>query len=141
MNLAERAAATQATWNTYRGVPHCWRGTTCIHVMREHLVLFGHDIIPVPEFNTKKGAREAMEAMGASSLSELLPILGLAEILPSEMIVGDIAILPGDAGRTDGIRGAVAIYAGQKFMGWHGAAEGFCDIDDVMPHVTAAFRV
>ena len=79
--------------------------------------------------------------MGADSLPNLCRTLGLEEITPSKMRVGDVAILPGDGGRIDGIRAAVTICAGSKFMGWHGAAEGFQMIADVMPHVKAAFRV
>lgn len=138
MNLAERAAATQATWDAWRGVPFSWSGATCIHVMADHLANMGRDAPVIPAFRTKKGAREAFDFAG---LAEALDSLGLERIAPASMWVGDIGIIPGDAARIDGIRGAIAICAGNKFIGWHGAAEGFRDIDNIMPHVKVAFRV
>lgn len=142
MNLAERAAATQITKDAFWGVPHSWARITCVHLLHDHLVIFGHDVPVVPNFRTKKGAREALKAMGATSLPSLLKGLGLEEIPPAKMLVGDVAIVPGEGNRTDGIRGAIAISAGNgKFMGWHEAAEGFTIIDDILPHAKAAFRV
>lgn len=141
MNLAQRAAATRATYVKYLGRPFSWRGGTCVHVLRFHLRKMGHRPPAMPQFRSAIGAETALRAQGAADLAGLMRGLGIPEIAPSEMIIGDVAILPGDDGRTDGIFGAVVICAGNKFMGWHGAGEGFEAIDDVLPHVKAAFRV
>jgi hypothetical protein len=140
MNLAERAAATQATYNRYLAKPFSWRGATCVHVLRFHLRQMGHRPPPMPQFRSAIGATTALKAQGVHGLPGLCMKLGLAPIAPAEMIVGDVAIVPGDDGRTDGIFAALVICAGNKFMGWHGAADGFQPIDDLMPHVKTAFR-
>lgn len=142
MNLAQRAAATRSTWESFRGVPLRWNGATCAHVLHDHLINAGHTPPAVPTFRTKKGAREALAAMGVANLVDVPRMLGLEEITPASMVVGDIGLLPGDGNRTDGIRAAIAICAGNgKFMGWHGAAEGFRIIGNILPHVKAAFRI
>lgn len=141
MNLAERAAATQQTFNAFKGEPFDWRHASCANLLATHLSNMGHPVPPMPPMGTKKAAREALKAMGASSLLKLPAVLGLEEIAPAKMLVGDIAVLPGEDGRTDGIRGAIVIAAGNgKFMGWHEAGEGLRMIDNALPHVKAAFR-
>lgn len=140
MNLAERAAATKATYNRFLGKPFSWRGGTCIHVLRFHLRQMGHRPPVIPQFRSAIGAATALKSQGVDDLPGLCRKLGLVEITPAAMIIGDVAILPGDDGRIDGIMGALVICAGNKFMGWHGAGEGFEPIDDLAPHVKAAFR-
>lgn len=140
MNLAQRAAATQATYDRFLGKPFSWCGATCVHVLRYHLRQMGHRPPPMPQFRSAVGAATALKAQGVDDLPGLCRKLGLIEILPSEMIVGDVAILPGDDGRTDGLYAAIVICAGNKFMGWHGAGEGFEPIDGLLDHVTGAFR-
>lgn len=140
MNLAQRAAATQATFNAFRGVPFDWRHASCAHLLSAHLVNTGHDAPAVPDFATAAAAKRALKEMGAASLPGLMDVLGLKRIRPADMLVGDIAVVPGQKGRTDGINGAIVICAGNKFMGWHEAGEGLQMIDNVIPHVKAAFR-
>lgn len=141
MNLAQLAAATQATFNAYRGVPFNWRHASCAHLLAAHLANVGRAAPEVPEFSSAAQAKRALKAMGASSLSGLMDVLGLERIRPAEMRVGDVAIVPGQKGRTDGINGAIVICAGNKFMGWHEERDGLTTIDDILPHVKAAFRV
>lgn len=74
--------------------------------------------------------------MGAGNLTELMSNLGLMEIGAAEMIVGDVAILPGDDNFD-----ALTICAGNKFMGFHEQAEGFASMEVHRPAIKAAFRV
>lgn len=135
--LAKRAAATQKTFDKFRGVPFSWEGASCAHLLRSHLRNMGHRPPKMPKFQSAVGAARALKGMGADNLSGLCLVLGLIEIPPAKAIVGDVAVLPGEDGPFD----AIVICAGNgKFMGWHGAAEGLQMIDDVMPHVIAAFR-
>lgn len=136
MNLAQRAAVTQATWDKYRGKPFDWKGATCVHVLRSHLRAMGHKPPKMPSFQSPVGARRALKAMGADDLAGLMRGLGLMEILPAEMIVGDIAILPGDEAFE-----ALTICAGNKFMGFQEEAEGFTSMDIDRAAIKAAFRV
>lgn len=137
MNLAERAAATQKTFDKFRGKPFSWKSASCAHLLRTHLRNMRHRPPAMPKFQSAVGAARALKEMGATDLSALLTGLGLMEITPAKMLVGDIAVLPGD----DGLFDAVVVSAGNgKFMGWHGAGEGLQMMTDVLPHIKAAFR-
>ncbi|WP_409574690.1 DUF6950 family protein [Sphingopyxis sp. PET50] len=136
MNLAERAAATQATWEKYKGQPHDWKGPTCAHVLRSHLRAMGYKPPKMPQFQSPVGARRALKQMGADDLLSLMPVLGLLEIKVAEMIVGDIAILPGDEGFD-----ALTICAGNKFIGFHEESDGFTAMEITRSAVKGAFRV
>lgn len=140
MNLADRARATDATKKAFFGTERNWSDTTCVHVLHAHLINVGHAPPVVPAFNTKKGARDALKAMGATSLANLCRNLGLEEIRPANMIVGDIAILPGADGKSEGIRAAITICAGNKFMGWYGNDGPFQNMIIDLSAVKAAFR-
>ncbi|MGB3846035.1 MAG: hypothetical protein WA940_09215 [Sphingopyxis sp.] len=135
--LARRAAATQKTFDKFRGASFSWEGASCAHLLRTHLRNMGHRPPKMPKFQSAIGAKRAIAEMGAADLKSLCVVLGLIEIAPAMSLVGDVAILPGDDGPFD----AIVVCAGNgKFMGWHGAAEGLQMIDDVLPHVIAAFR-
>lgn len=136
MNLAQRAAVTQATWDKYRGRAFDWKGATCVHVLRFHLRAMGHRPPKMPAFQSPIGAKRALMKMGAGNLTELMSNLGLMEIGAAEMIVGDVAILPGDDNFD-----ALTICAGNKFMGFHEQAEGFASMEVHRPAIKAAFRV
>lgn len=138
VNLNDRRVATQRTFDMFRGEAFGWRSRTCIHVAHFHLQALGRDLPPLPAFHSPATARRAMKAMGASDLSGLLERAGLQRIAPAAMIVGDIAVLPGEAG--SGVFDSVAICAGNKFMGWSGWADSFQSmlVDPVA--IKAAFR-
>lgn len=136
MNLAQRAAATQATWNKYRDRPFAWKGATCVHVLRFHLRAMGHRPPAMPAFQSPIGAKRALMKMGSADLTGLLRRLQLIEITPLEMIVGDVAILPGDDSFD-----ALTICAGNKFMGFHAQAEGFVSMEVRRGAIKASFRV
>jgi hypothetical protein len=136
MNLAQRAAVTQATWNKYRGRAFDWKGATCVHVLRSHLRAMGHKPPKMPQFQSPIGAKRALMKMGSADLAGLMLRLGLLEIGAAEMIVGDVAILPGDEGFD-----ALTICAGNKFMGFQEQATGFTSMEINRPAIKAAFRV
>lgn len=137
MNLADRASATQKTFDKFRGKPFGWKDASCAHLLRTHLRNMGHRPPAMPAFRSAVGAKRALKDMGASDLTGLLAGLNLMEIQPAKMLVGDLAVLPGD----DGVFDAIVVSAGNgKFMGWHGAGEGLQMMTDVMPHIKAAFR-
>lgn len=137
LNLADRRRATQATFGQFAGVSFGWAGATCIHALHFHLEQMGHTVPPMPAFRSATGARRALKAMGAKDLPELLRLVGLEEKVPARMILGDVAVLPGDGGPFD----ALVICAGNKFMGWHGATDGFQAMVPQMAAVKAAFGV
>ena len=137
MNLAQRATATQKTFDKFKGKPFSWKDASCAHLLRTHLRNMGHRPPKMPSFQSAIGAKRALKDMGADDLVTLLAGLGLMEIAPAKMVVGDLAVLPGD----DGVFDAIVVCAGNgKFMGWHGASEGLQMMIDAMPHIKAAFR-
>jgi len=117
--LVQRAAATTATMAKYHTKAFDWRSrATCIHMARFHLRQLGHTPPPIPDFRSALGARKALEKTGFADLSALLDSL-LARIAPAAVLVGDIVILRGDEGFD-----SICIWAGGKFLGWHGDDPG-----------------
>lgn len=117
MNLAERVAATNKTLAKFKGRAFDWKtGATCVHLLRAQLLAMGHKPPRVPQFQSAFGAKKALERMGHADLSSLLDGM-LMRVPVARMIVGDVALLPGEAPFD-----AVVIYAGgAKVFGWHGA--------------------
>ncbi|EQB05223.1 DUF6950 family protein [Sphingobium indicum] len=115
LTLVQRAAATTATMAKYRSQAFDWRArATCIHMARFHLRRLGHTPPPIPDFRSALGARKALEKTGFADLPALLDSL-LERIAPASVLVGDIVILRGDEGFD-----SICIWAGGKFLGWHG---------------------
>lgn len=115
LNPVERAAATKATADKFRGRPLDFAaGVTCLHALREHMVGFGYTPPAIPDFTDVRGAKRALRSTGHRTIKGLLNEL-LTPIPPAAMRVGDIALGPG-AGPFE----AVGINAGYgKFLGWH----------------------
>ena len=77
-----------------------------------------------------------MKDAGYETLADVFDGLGLPRIAPANMLVGDIAILPGEEGFD-----AVVISAGNKLLGWHPDDEsGLQPIAEAMAQVTGAWR-
>lgn len=113
--LDRRTLATEATMAKYERRQFSWRTrATCLHMARTHLRNMGHRPPPIPDFRSALGARRALERTGFADVAALLDSM-LLRIAPAAMWVGDIAILPGDAG-LDSI--CIADTAG-KLIGWH----------------------
>jgi len=133
--LIRRADATRLTINKYRARPFDWKTrSTCIHMVRSHLRNMGHRPPAVPDFRSVIGARRALEKTGHKDLTALLDSL-LPRIAPAEMLVGDIAVLPGDEGME-----CIVISAGGKLLGYHlDAPDGVKPLLATIP-LTAAWR-
>ncbi|KKW92246.1 DUF6950 family protein [Sphingobium chungbukense] len=134
-DLLRRAEATRLTINKYRARPFDWKSrSTCIHMARTHLRNMGHRPPPIPDFRSVIGARRALQNTGFDNLTALLDSL-LPRIAPAEMLVGDIAILPGD----EGMEGIV-ISAGGKLIGYNeDAPDGVKPLMALVP-LPAAWR-
>lgn len=128
--LAERAARTQEVVDAFRDKPFSWKGrANCIHLARAQLVAFGYRPSPVPQFATALGARRALEKRGVSTLGALLDSM-LPRITPAGLWVGDIAMLPGEAG----FEALTIAVGGGYVLGWHGE-----DLSRLLPiHVSGA---
>ena len=77
-----------------------------------------------------------MAANGYETVADIFDGLGLMRIPPAAMLVGDLAILPGEDGFD-----AVVVCVGGKLMGWHGAADKLVMIGEAVGSITAAWRL
>lgn len=137
-DLEQRAGATEKTFAAYRQRAFDWRGVTCIHLARRQLINMGHRPPPIPRFYSALGARRAMERAGFGGLADIFDALGLPRIAPAQMLVGDLAVVPGEDGFD-----AVFVCAGGKMLGWHAASEdrGIVPVADALTHISAAWRL
>lgn len=113
----DRVERTNAVLERYRHRAFDWQaGTTCIHLFRSQAVAMGHTMPPLPLFRSALGARRALKARGAESVTGLIDaMLPGRRITPASMWVGDVGALPGE----DGLD-ALLIWGGGKLLGWHG---------------------
>lgn len=102
------------------------------------MINMGHRPVRIPAFRSMTGAVRAMRAAGFADVAAICAGQGLLQIAPAAMLVGDVAIVPGD----DGLD-AVVVCAGGKVLGWHGAAEadGIVPIAEAMAAITSAWRL
>lgn len=114
INLAARAKITSEVIERYRRKVFDWRGSaTCIHLARAQMRAMGHRPPAIPQFRSALSAHRALKATGFDDLAALLDSM-LPRISPAAMLVGDLAILPGDDAFD-----SIVIGAGGKMMGWH----------------------
>lgn len=113
LNPVERAAATKATADKFRGRPLDFaNGVTCLHLLREQMLAFGYSPPEIPAFADAQGAKRALRKTGHRTLKGLLDE-HLTPIPAAQMRVGDVAILKGEP------FDAIVISAGGKLLGWH----------------------
>ena len=137
-DLVRRQMATQATMNKYRKCVWDWKaGVTCIHMARFHLRKMGHRPAPMPRVRSLVGAMRALAERECETVAQLLDTQpGLVRINPAQMLLGDLAVVPG----TEGL-GAVLICAGpQKLIGWHEDAQGMEVLSVRLDHLLGAWR-
>lgn len=135
MNLAERLAATENVVARFRHHPFSWRDRrTCIHLARAQMRAMGHKPPAIPDFRSAIGARTALRKTGHSDLASLLDTM-LPRIAPLEMIVGDLALVPGEIGLE-----ALGVNAGGTLLMYHGEADGLVPVKDAIGSIIAAWR-
>jgi hypothetical protein len=135
-DLARRAAETQKVVDRFRGRPFDWATrSTCIHLARAQMRALGHRPPAIPDFRSPRGALTALKGTGHENLEQLLDAM-LPRIAPLAMIVGDLALVPGEAPFD-----ALAISAGGTLLMYHQEAVGLANVKDALSRVTAAWRV
>lgn len=121
----------------YRGRAFDWADkATCLHLARTQLRYMGHKPPAIPAFRSAIGAKRAMEAAGYQTMADIFDGLGLERITPAAMMVGDLAVLPGDGGFD-----AIVICAGNKMIGWHEGSDTLTAIGDTVQHIIGAWRL
>lgn len=113
--LQRRVAATQATQKRFEGKLFDWSTQgTCIHLLRFHAAQLGDQLPIVPRFRSLLGAKKALKAQGAATLSELMDKY-FPRIPAADMLAGDVLAVPGLEGRLD----ALMIYGQLRaVLGW-----------------------
>ncbi len=96
MNLAERQAATTRTLERFGGKAFSWAGANCIRLARTQAANMGHRLPPVPRFRSALGAKRALAARGAESVTALLDQHFARLPGPAYAWLGDLIALPGD---------------------------------------------
>lgn len=137
LELERRRVATEKTLARYRGKAFDWRrGITCVHLARHHLRNMGRKVPTLPRVRSALGAKKALKANDWASVTAMLDEL-LARITPAQMLLGDLAVVPGDQGLD-----AIFVCAGpQKIFGWREDVEGMALLDVTLDELTAAWRV
>lgn len=119
MNLAQRAAATEAVLARFRDKPFDWAGANCIRLARAQAAAMGHSVPPVPLFRSALGARKALAKQGAGSVSALLDAHLPRLPAPAFARIGDL--VAGPAAEQHGLE-AVGVVDGYGLVwGWHEA--------------------
>jgi hypothetical protein len=136
--LVQRAAATEKTMLRYRYRAFDWAtGATCLHLARAQMKNMGHRPPAIPRFTTALGAKRALDATGFADLAGLFDSM-FERIAHASMLVGDLAILPGEE-----LFDAVIVSAGNGlFLGWHGSdLSQLHNVKDPMGEISGAWRL
>ncbi|MDE0878931.1 MAG: hypothetical protein OSB00_09780 [Sphingomonas bacterium] len=139
VDLEARRVATEAVVARFRGRPFSWTGRrTCVHLARAQMRALGHRPPAVPDMRSAASAVRALKATGHDRLIDLFDSL-LPRIAPAAMVIGDLALMAGDA-----LFDAIVVSAGGKVIGYHGDAlqRGLVNIEPIGPRpFIAAWRL
>jgi len=140
-DLIRRQNATAATLAKFRGKRFDWKaGRTCVHLARFHLRAMGHKLPKVPPIRSALGARRALDANGWRDAGDMLRGIGLEEIVPGRMLLGDLIVYEQDG---DHGLGAIAVQVAPfKTILWADwAGETLATIDFDRSLISRCFRV
>lgn len=136
MNMAQRLAATERVVARFRHHGFSWRERrTCIHLARAQMRAMGHRPPVIPDFRSALGARKALQKTGHADLAALLDTM-LPRIAPLEMMLGDLALVPGE----DGLD-ALGVSAGSALLMYHADADGLVPVKGALLDIKAAWRL
>jgi len=95
--MVRRAAAAQATLDTWSKRPFRLGFADCVRMTAAHLRLLGHHVKlpPSGSYRTAKSALKALREAGHDTLHAALSTIGLEEIAPASAIVGDVMMVDG----------------------------------------------
>jgi hypothetical protein len=118
-DLIRRRRAVEATMEKYRHRVFDWKTkASCLHMFRFHLVRMKRKAPALPPVGSLLAAKRALKARGWKDVGDMMDGIGLKEINPAQMLLGDVAMLESE----DGL-GAIVISVGGKVIGWHDDGE------------------
>lgn len=137
MELERRRVATEKTLKRFRGKVFAWNtGVHCVRLFHQHLKNMGRKPPSLPRVRSPLGAKRALKERGWENVEAMLDSM-LERIAPAEMMLGDVAIVPGDAGLD-----AIFVCAGPlKVFGWREDAPALVLLDIGLDELTGAWRV
>jgi hypothetical protein len=133
----KRQRAMNRTLARFANKSFSWpEGRTCVHLLRWHLKHMGRKVPAVPKFASAAAARKALKERGWADVPAMLDEL-LERIPPAMMVLGDIAVVPGEG------LDAILICAGaRRVFGWHEeGGERPVMIEPDMDQIIGAWRV
>jgi hypothetical protein len=139
--LDRRREATQATVDKFKGLPFDWsEGRHCVRMAHFHLRQMGWrspELPTIPRVRSPLAAKKALKDKGFDSVTEWLDSI-LERIPPAMMLLGDIAVTPGDHGLD-----AILICTGDRgVLGWlPDGSEAVVMLDCNLDDITGAWRV
>jgi len=138
-DLIRRRDALLKTKARFQNRAFDWKtGCTCVHLARFHLRNLGHRVEPMPRVRSLVAAKRQLALRNCADTVDLIDQY-LPRIAPAQMLLGDLAALPGEFGLS-----AVVIAAGNgpdKFWGFHGDAGQLVVITDIDPdNLTGCWR-
>jgi hypothetical protein len=89
----------------------------------------------VPRIRSALAAKRAMQSNGWESVEDMLDSM-LPRIAPAMMLLGDLAVVPGE----DGFASIMICAGPQKVMGWHPETGAFVVYDGGIGELSAAWR-
>lgn len=138
VSLALRADATNRTVAHFHARPFDWDGASCIHLAHVQATNMGHKVPALPMFRSRQGALRGLLKTGHRTLESLMDSL-FQRIVPAQMLVGDIAMLPGEDRR---LRALVLFDGHLSVAGWHEAhPESLVWIKNMHSDLVAAWRL
>lgn len=140
-DLIRRQDATAGTLKRFRGKAFDFKAEQhCSELLRFHLKKMGHRLPPWAVTRSVAAALRELKARDCANMDQLCgQWLKLEAIAPAAMLMGDIAVLPGDE---DQWRiGSIAVCAGpQKLLGWYGDEPKFSPLDVDFGVIAQAYR-
>jgi hypothetical protein len=140
-DLLRRQLATQATLNKFRGKVFDFKAERhCSELLKFHLKKMGHRLPPWATVKSVGAALRELKARDCDNMGELCgKWLKLEAIAPAQMLMGDVAYLPGD--EDEWRIGSIAVCAGpQKLLGWNGDEPKFSPLDVDFSAIALAYR-
>lgn len=135
--MERRRVATEQTLARYRGKSFDWStGIHCMAMARAHMKFMGHKPPTLPRIRSALAAKRALKERKFQSVTALLDSM-FPRIAPAQMALGDLAVVPGEAGID-----AVFVCANRDALfGWKEGVEGFIGLRVSLNEVTAAWRL
>jgi hypothetical protein len=135
--MVRRRDAAQATLDRFRDKPLRYSVDDCARMAAFHARKLGHQVKlpPSGSYRTAAGALKQMLRLGYADLEQAVDAHGFERIAPAAAAVGDLVMMPGDAG----LHSLAVCLGNGRTIGWHVDAPGATILQPI--EFVAAWRV